>query len=462
MLIKMKRARIFKKSIILFVSAFLILFSLDCKTKPQPSNEIQAKVDAYMNAHLKLKTFNGSILMAKGGKVLISKGYGKANYELDVPNTPQTKYRLGSLTKQFTAMAVMELQEKGLLNVSDPIKKYLPDYPGGDKITIHHLLTHTSGIPNFTSFPEYKKLMIRPLSVEEVIAKFKDKPLDFSPGEKFSYSNSGYILLGYLVEKISGKPYGEYVKENIFDPLNMKNTGYDYHDPIINSRAAGYSLNEGKLINASYIDMKIPGGAGGLYSTVEDLYLWDRALYTEKLVSQSSLKKMFKPFKDNYGYGWQIDKLFGHKRISHSGGINGFVTNISRYPDDDACIIVLSNLEAAHMGKINRDLAAILFSKPYELPKERKIAKVEPRIYNLYVGKYQLEENFFLIITKEDSRLFAQATGQGKAEIFPESETKFFIKIIDAQITFVKNDKGKVTKLILHQGGKDHSAKKIE
>lgn len=304
--------------------------------------------------------------------------------------------------------------------------------------------------------------MIEPLSIEEVIASFKNKPLDFNPGEKFSYSNSGYILLGFLVEKISGMPYGKYVKKNIFDPLKMKNTGYDYHNLIIKNRAAGYSVDNGQLINASYIDMRIPGGAGGLYSTVGDLYLWDRALYTDKLVSQESLKKMFTPFKGHYGYGWVIDKIFSHKRLSHSGGINGFSTNISRYPDDDACIIVLSNLETASVRKISRDLAAILFSQPYKVPKKRKIARIDTQIYDLYTGKYRIKENVFITITRQKDHLFAEVSGQEKIEIFPESATEFFVKAIDIQLRFMKNEQGKVVKLILHQWGKDYPAVKIK
>ncbi len=433
------------------------LFITACVTQ-----NLESKVDEYIQAHLKLQKFSGSILIAQQGKILLSKGYGMANYELSVPNTPQTKFLLGSITKQFTAMAVMQLQEKGLLSVDDSLKKYIPDYPDGDKITIHHLLTHTSGIPNFTSFPEYTKTMMLASPVEETIERFKNKKLEFIPGEKFSYSNSGYILLGYIIEKVSQKSYEAYLKENILQPLDLENTGYGHNEPILDSRAAGYSWDKDQLVNASYIDMSIPHAAGALYSTVEDLYLWDRALYTEKLIGKTSLEKMFTPFKDDYGYGWAIGKLFKHKRISHSGGINGFTTNISRYPDDDVCIIVLSNFDHSSTAKISQDLAAIVFGEKYEFPKERKEVKVDPKIYEAYVGQYELEPNFIITITKENNRLFAQATGQPEAEIYPESEIKFFLKVVDVQMTFIKDDEGKVTQLILHQGGKDQAAKKVK
>ena len=332
--------------------------------------DIESKVDEYIDAYLKMGNFSGSILIAREGKILLSKGYGMANFEHDVPNTAQTKFRLGSITKQFTAMAIMQLQEKGLLNVDDPIKKYIPDYPNGERITIHHLLTHTSGIPNLTSFPDYRRTMMIPSPVEKTIERFKDKPLEFTPGEKLKYSNSGYILLGYIIEKVSGKSYEAYLKENIFQPLNMVNTGYDHHSTLLKHRAAGYALTDKGLINAPYNDMSIPHGAGALYSTVEDLYLWDRALYTEKLVKKGSLNKMFTPFKENYGYGWVITSLFNHKRIGHGGRIVGFSTSISRYIDDDVFIVVLSNIANAPIEKISEDLAAIVFGEECELPKD--------------------------------------------------------------------------------------------
>lgn len=393
-----------------------------------------------------------------------------ANLEHDVPNTPQTKFRLGSVTKQFTSMAIMQLQERELMNVDDRIAKYLPTYPNGEKITIHHLLTHTSGIPNFTSFPNYQKTMMLPSPVEKTIQRFKDKPLEFTPGEKFKYSNSGYILLGYIIEKVCGTSYEEFLEENVFQPLNMMNTGYDHHHTLLKHRASGYSIGGGGLTNAAYIDMSIPHAAGALYSTVEDLYLWDRALYTEKLVKKSTLDRIFTPFveaesgaiKAHYAYGWNVLSLFDGKVITHGGGINGFRTNIARYVDDDVCIVVLSNIETAPVEKISMDLAAIVFGEEYEVPKERVAAEVDPRIYDAYVGQYELAPDLIATVTKENNRLFAQATGQPKFEIYPESETKFFARVADIQVTFVKNEEGEVTQLIVHQEGKDSPAKKIK
>lgn len=448
------------KSAFIRVALLLLLFIF--KVTICTAQSIESKLDGYINAYVELGKFSGSVLVAKEGKILLSKGYGMANIEHEVPNTPQTKFRLGSITKQFTAMTIMQLHESGLLTIDDPIIKYYPNFPNGEKITIHHLLTHTSGIPNFTSFPEYTKTMMLSSPPEKTIERFMHKSLEFEPGEKFRYSNSGYIVLGYIIEKVSGTSYESYIQEHIFKPLHMETTGYDHHASILKHRATGYSADSDGLINSSYIDMTIPHAAGALYSTVEDLYKWDRALYIEKLLSKSSLDKMFTPFRENYSYGWSTRPFSDHKRLSHGGGINGFSTYISRFVDDDVCIIVLSNLEFAPTGKINSNLAALLFGDEVEWPKEHEVVEVDPKIYEAYVGKYELNPNFILTITKENNRLFAQATGQPKFEIFPESETKFFLKVVDAQLSFIKNDKGEVTRLILNQGGRDMPAKRIE
>jgi CubicO group peptidase (beta-lactamase class C family) len=423
--------------------------------------------------------FSGSVLIAKDGKTLLCKGYGMANYEHDVPNTPQTIFRIASLGKQFTAMAIMQLQEQGLLSVDDTLSKYIPDYPNGDKITIHHLLTHTSGIPK--NSPNFKQEKIKSHTLETRIALFKDLPLDSQPGEKYNYTNSGYILLGYIIEKVSGKKYETVLKENIFAPLNMISSGYDKARFIIKNQASGYSIDGNGLINADYTDSSFRAGAGALYSTVEDLYLWDQALYSEKLLPKKSLATIFtahvKQNKDNlnsssYGYGWEIGKKNNRNVIEHSGEMDGFTADIKRYPDDGVCIIVLSNCDYLYVlqpnvTKITKGLAAIIFGEKYELPKKR--IAVNPEIYDQYVGKYKFKEDFFLTVTKENNKLISQVTGQEKLEVYPESETEFFNNVmIDGKISFIKDETGKITKLILHQiswqspDGKDMVAERIE
>jgi CubicO group peptidase (beta-lactamase class C family) len=447
-----------KSIIFIFILLYVFIFSIACIAQ-----DIESKVDEYVNAYMKMGRFSGSIFIAQNGNVLVSKGYGMANYEHDVPNTPQTKFRLGSITKQFTSMAIMQLQEKGMLNVDDAVSKYIPDYSEtGKKITIYHLLTHTSGIPNFTSFPDYVTTMMIPSPVEKIVERFKDKPLEFEPGEKFSYSNSGYVLLGYIIEKVTGASYEKYIQENIFQPLNMKDTGYDHYTTLLKHRAAGYDLTDDGPANADYIDMTIPHAAGALYSTVEDLYTWDRALYTEKLVSKSSLNKIFTPFKNNYGYGWGITTLFNRTCTRHGGGINGFRSDIIRFVDDDACVIVLSNIDSAPVNRIGTDLAAILFGEKYELPREKKAISVEPEILDTYVGEYEVSPEFHIYITKENGQLYAAAPGHTKAKMYAESETEFFLRIADVAFTFVINEQGEITQLILHMDGEDSPAKKIK
>jgi len=421
-----------------------------------------AKLDAYITAYVEQGFFNGSVLVANNGKIVLCKGYGMANYEHNIANTPQTIFRLGSLTKQFAAMVIMQLQEKGLLNVNDAIVKYIPDYPNGDKITIHHLLTHTSGIPNFTDFPEYSKIKLEPHTPAQLIEIIKSKSLDFNPGTKYQYSNSGYIVLGYIIEKVSGKKYETVVKENIFIPLGMHNSGYDHASFILKNRASGYSIRNDEIVNADYIDMSVPSGAGALYSTVTDMYLWDQALYSTKLLSKQLLNMIFSPQvsineSKSYGYGWSIKTLHNHNLMEHSGGIEGFSTNICRYPDDKICIIVLSNVDdpAIETSKISHGLAAIVFGEKYIVPKKHVAVQVNPELYDRYLGKYRLanagKEDFVITITKEDNTLIAQIAGPDKLKIYPESEIDFFSNIFDVQLSFVKDENGKFTKLVLHE-----------
>jgi CubicO group peptidase (beta-lactamase class C family) len=298
---------------------------------------------------------------------VLSQGYGWADRDSQVPNTSQTKYRLGSVTKQFTAVAILILQAQGKLDVQDRICSHLSECPDSwHEITIHHLLTHTSGIPNLTEFPDYKTFKSAPTTPEQTIARFQDRPLDFEPGKRWSYSNSGYVLLGFLIEQVSGQSYEVFLQQNIFDLLHMKSTGYDHND---GSLATGYTGVNSHWEKPAYIDMTLPYAAGGLYSTVEDLYLWDQALYTEQVVSQESLDLMFTPHAEmamnglGYGYGWFVGELNSRQAVSHGGGIDGFVTEMRRYIDDEVTIIILSNRQTTNVPQIVDKIAWIAFEK---------------------------------------------------------------------------------------------------
>ena len=427
------------------------------------AQDLLPKFDEYAQAAAKAEGFSGAILVARDGKVLVSKGYGMADLENDVPNTPETKFRIASVTKQFTAAAVLLLQERGKLSVQDSVCKHVAPCPEAwQPVTIHHLLSHTAGMPDFTGFPDYARTMRETATVESLITRFRDRPLDFKPGENFRYSNSGYVLLGHVIEKVSGQSYESFLRENIFGPLGMTNTGYDRAAGIVKRRARGYAAGPDGPVNANYLDMSIPFAAGGLYSTVGDLYLWDQALYGEKILKKPSLDAMFTAVRDDYGYGYRVNKLFNRRHAVHGGGIEGFRTTINRFPDDRVTVIVLSNYEAGQAGRIARDLAAVAFGEKYEVPVVRTLAKVDPKIYDAYVGEYQLAPDFVFTITREGDRLMMQATGQGKAEAFPASETNFFFKVVRADITFVKDAEGRVTSLVLNQGGRQQTAKKIK
>src|SRR5262245_5647738 len=250
----------------------------------QEAASITSKLDEYLSAAAK-QSFTGSALISRDGKVIFSKGYGLANIELDVPNTPQTKFRLGSITQQFRASFILLLQELGKLSVQDPICKYFDNCPSAwTEITIHHLLSHTGGVPNYTSFPDYRPKMMMPVTVMGMIERSKDKPLDFKPNEKWSYSNSGYLLRGNISEQVTSATYDSYMQHNICDPLKLKDTGYDHHNTILKNRATGYSRDNNNVINSPYLDMGQPYSAGSLYSTVEDLFVWNEALFSDKLL----------------------------------------------------------------------------------------------------------------------------------------------------------------------------------
>jgi len=418
-----------------------------------------SRMDQVVQSHVADHSFMGSVLVARGNDVIFSKGYGSADLEWDVPNAPNTKFRLGSVTKQFTAASILLLEERGKLSVNDPVKKYIPDAPAAwDQITIMHLLTHTSGIPNFTSFPDYPKLEPFATTPEKLVARFRDKPLEFAPGEKWNYSNSGFVLLTYLLEKITGGTYETFVRENIFTPLGMKDSGVDSNSAVIHHRASGYVFEKDHFENAGFIHMSTPQGAGALYSTTEDLLKWEQGLFGGKLLKPASLEKMTTPFKNDYAFGIGVQTVGGHKKIDHGGGIEGFNTHLAYFPDDKLTVVVLSNVNGNAPGEIATRLAALARGDAIKLPGERKEITLNPKILNRYVGAYQMTNGPAMLITLENNQLFSRLGNQQAVPIFPESETMFFLKVVDAQLEFSTD----ATHLTLHQGGRDMAAKRLD
>ncbi len=356
-----------------------ILLTLQMQGLAQTQSEKTAKIDEVMTLASKYGLFNGSVLVAEDGKVIYKKGLGLANMEWNMPNTPETRFRLGSITKQFTAVLILQLVEQGKIKLDGKLSDYLPDYRKdvGQKVTVHQLLNHTSGIPSYTGLPGFFNDVSRdPYSVADFVKKYASNDLQFEPGSKFAYNNSGYFLLGAIIEKVTGQPYEKVLKEKIFDPLGMKSTGYDHYATILEKRASGYVKTPDGYVNAPYLDMSLPYAAGSMYSTVDDLYLWDQALYTDRVLSAQSKELMYKPALSNYAYGWVITKAklgTGTETvpsINHGGGINGFNTLIMRYPAQKNLVVLLDNTsQGDSLDKLSQEITNILYNQPFDLPR---------------------------------------------------------------------------------------------
>lgn len=443
------------------VYAWMFLAILAVIPSLGPCEEHLSRLDKVIEPSATSNRFMGAVLVAKDGKPLLDKGYGYANLEWQIPDSPTTKFRLGSLTKQFTAASILLLEERGKLKIDDPVKRFLPDAPATwDKITLFNLLTHTSGIPNFTDFPDYKASEATPATPEQLIARFRDKPLDFEPGDRWQYSNSGYIVLGSIIEKVSGQHYADFLRQNIFEPLGMQDSGYDFSESITLRRAQGYVPGENGPRNAGYIDMSIPFSAGALFSTTHDLLRWEEGLFGGKLLSSESLKKMTTPFKENYAMGIFVRDEQGHKVVEHAGGIEGFNTHLAYFPEDKITVVVLANLNGGAVAEIGRHLGVVAIGGKIVLPNERRAVHLPRAVLEKYVGSYELAPTFKIRFFMEGDQLMTQATGQSSLPVFAESEIDFFLKAVDARITFVKDAKGDVTGIVLHQGGHDQPGKR--
>jgi len=533
-------------------------------TATPPPADTAARLDAVVRAAYHPDQPGAAVIVVKDSRVIYRAARGMANLELGVPLQPDMVFRLGSITKQFTAAATMLLVADGKLALDDPIEKHLPGYPTqGHTITIEHLLTHTSGIQSYTDMPGWMESKVRnDLTVQELIDGFKREPMQFAPGRQFRYNNSGYVLLGAIIEKVSGTTYEKFVTDRIFTPLGMTSTYYGSNEPIIPKRVEGYTTDGGTTKNARYLSMTQPYAAGSLVSSVDDLARWDAALAAGTLLRPAQLDRMWRPYTlgdgkpSQYGYGFMRASLRSRPVVEHGGGIPGFSTFALRLPEDRVYVAVLCNSDSptSAPSMVAKKLAAIAIGRPfaepvaitlepavlaghagvYEIDKDtrrtvtlengklytqrtggarlearassdtdffydnslthlrferdasrRTVAmlmyqdgadeperavrvadaaaapaevSVDPNIYDAYVGQYELAPNFILTVTREGDRLMTQATGQQKIEIFPISETEFFPKVVDARITFVRGADGKVTQLVLHQGGRDMTA----
>jgi len=364
------------------ISPFILVFFLLIQSFVNPDKILAqdkvSKIDELMSRVVDDRQFNGSILVAENGKVIYKKGFGYANMDWKIPNKPDTKFRIGSITKQFVAMQIMQLVEEGKIKLDGKLVDYLPEYRDdtGEKITIHHLLTHTSGIPSYTGLPGFWTDSTRnPYEIDYMVKNFHSGDLEFEPGSSYNYNNTGYFLLAVIIEKVTGKSFKENLQERILTPANMKNSGLDRNKEIIENKANGYLKQLTGYMNEPYFYMLNAFGAGDMYSTVEDLYLWDQALYSEKLLSKKYKDIMFTPFLNNYAYGWRVYKVALDEStdsagvITHSGGINGFNTIIFRLVQGKHLIVLLDNTESSDLSNICNTITNILYDKPYTLPR---------------------------------------------------------------------------------------------
>jgi CubicO group peptidase (beta-lactamase class C family) len=462
-----------KKSYYLYLTIIFLFVSISftfpgrLQAEKLPTKGLAKKINLFLEKTYPANEPGAAVLAVKDGKIILRKGYGIANLELGIPIKPGMVFRIGSITKQFTSVAIMKLAEEGKLSITDDIKKYLADYPThGHKITIHHLLNHTSGIKSYTSIPEWPPLMRKDMTPAELMDLFKNQPMDFAPGERFLYNNSGYVLLGAIIEKVSGKSYEAYIDENIFKPLGMSSSYYGSNTRIIPLRASGYKKEKKDIRNADYLSMTLPYAAGSLLSTVDDLHRWYQALEAGKVLSQKSLEQMYTPTKlnkgktQNYGYGWSLGTLFEEKTINHGGGINGFVTYALRVPEKKVFVTVLTNCpwRVANATYVAKWIAAALCGKQL---KEKKAVTLDTKILDAIVGVYKIAEGELRTVTREGNQLYTQRGPGPKLPVFAESETEFFYKDSFSHFTIVKDNSGKVIKMIMHGDGGDEEAVKI-
>ena len=410
-----------------------------------PGERLQQVVQPYVNAQM----FMGSVLVAQKGKVLFSKGYGWADVEWNIPNSPATRFQIASITKQFTAAAILLLEERGKLKTDDLVKKYLPDAPASwDKITIYNLLTMTSGLADHAA--EYE-----PTPPDRLI--YADKPLEFQPGEKWDYKNTNYLVLGYLLEKVSGQSYADFFQENIFKPLGMNDSGLDSNVAIVPHRASGYLFGADGIENAERTNISGALSAGGLYSTTEDLLRWEEGLFGGKVLRPLSLGKMTTPFthttlNNEYACGLYINHVNGRLIIDYDGNGIGFTSEMAYYPEEGLAVIVLTNLNSYTTARINTALAAAVHGETVAFTPPSKEISIPREVLARYAGTYEFPDGG-VVFTLEGGHLMAQFGAT--FPLFAESETKFFSKGWDLQFEFSKNEKGEFVFVTEYFNGKN-------
>lgn len=442
------------------------------------SQSYESKIDSIVSLKYSVNEPGITILVAKDGKAIYQKALGKSNLELNIPIELNSVFQIGSITKQFTAVSILMLAEQGKLNIEDKIGKYIPEYVEvGKDIRIHHLLNHTSGIKNKTPLSEKNNVSRMDRSPKELITYFKDEPLEFIPGEKFKYSNAGYILLGQIIEKVSKHSYGEFIQENIFDKIGMTSSYYGNMKHIIPNRTTGYIIEQNEFINADYMNLSLAYSAGAILSTTEDLLKWQNALLSNTLLKESSIKQAMTPTILNsgkripYGYGFRFSRLSNSPVIAHTGSTKGFTSIALFLPQENMYITALTNCNCKNVNNIVKQVAELFVAIPDPTKvsavtktseKEKKAIVVPVEILNRYTGTYEVKPNVNLTIGLDNTnQLYLLAPGQTKkVELFAETQNHFFVKIVDAEITFNKNEMNKIISITMNQSGRKIIAKK--
>lgn len=458
--------KLFKIFSLIMIILILTLVLTNCSSEYSIDSEnLSYKVDEYVSALNKLDsnpTVNGTILIAKGKDVIFNQSYGFSDIENEVEFNNQTKFRIASVTKFITSIAIMQLIEDGKLGLEDTISEYIPDFNRGKEIKIHHLLTHTSGIirdPVVTN-TQY-------VSKEKLINSFKNRDLEYPPGTQWRYSNCNYQILAYIIEKVSKQSYEDYVEQNIFKPAEMQDTGCDIGKDEIENIAVGYYSLDGELKKASPVNMSVTFGSGNIYSTAQDMYKLYNALISEKLINKNSFKAMSKnntKLDMEFGYGMFMGNTAGHRWIGHSGNLsNGYSSSFVIFPDEDIAIILLTNISFQDMNELTNTIGAIIFNKDYLLPKKIEAVKLKNEVLEKYEGVYKSNDEQKVKIKLVDGRLCVVGEASTFFELVPYSETEFYVK--EHQSTKIKmllNEKGVVEGLISKENSMIIEAKKIE
>lgn len=427
---------------------------------PKEVNDIAA-LDKAVKAYVDNGTFMGSVLVAHGDRILLDKAYGFANLAWKIPATTNTRYMIGSISKQFAAAAILILEEQGKLTTNDPVSKYFPGTPESWKpITLHNLLTHTSGIPNTDTSERVRTSVGEPVTPDEIIDDAEKRPLDFPVDRNFGYSNTNYVLLARIVEKVSEESYADFLEHHIFKPLGMNDTSLDNGIDIIPNFAVGYDFGGSNLVNQDYEDAGWVFGCGSIVSTTHDLLLWERGLMDGKVLQPETLKRMLTPYKAGYGYGVGNGVLNGYSVIEHNGAFRGFTSSMAYFPDDKLTVIVLSNVLSFVPGRLWATLAMVSHGESVDLPPARTFAKVSPDILKTYIGTYQIKSGTAATLSLEGRKLVL-TTGDLKHELTAQSNTKFFLAWPEVNIQFVKDEIGK-TSMVYEQDGQQLNAPRKE